>query len=160
MINLSYFSGYILAHNGLKAVLKQLFWDKQKKEYWEPRKDKNPSDFSSKNMLIYKSMHLKESIFDKSILFFRLCTHWQNGLKASLKKLSWEKKKWEFRTKKTQDPLEFFPICLQIHYLQSYASRSINFWKSHLIIQVWCSSISRWTTEVEIFFWRSIFVHL
>ena len=51
--------------------MKELCWEKQN---WELRakNPKNPSNFPTKNMLIYNSMHPKESIFYKFILFFRL----------------------------------------------------------------------------------------
>ena len=117
---------------------------KTKNENWEPRKDKNPSNFPTKNMLIYNSMHPKELIFDKSILFFRLCTYLAQWVESFSEEAFLNEKNENWEPRKDKNPSNFpQKTCLQIHYLQFYASRSINFWKRHPIIQVWCSSISR-----------------
>ena len=46
---------------------------REKKENWEPRKDKNPSNFSQHayKYIIYNSMHQDLLIFEKAILLFK-----------------------------------------------------------------------------------------
>jgi hypothetical protein len=143
LINLFLSFRLFTLHNGSKVSLKELSWEKQNIIIESKEKIRTLQIFPQKTCLftilwIQRDTFLIHLSYLSYLSYFSGYVHtWHNGLKTSLKKLSCEKK-WELRAKKRLEPTK---TCLQIHYLQFYTSRSINFWKSHPIIQVWCTFI-------------------
>ena len=107
MINLSYFAGYILDHNGLKAVLKQLSWEKRKRKI-ESQEGKEPFKCSHKKHAYLQFYASKGINFWKIHSIFQvMCNTGTMGWKLHWRSFPERKKKKNWEPRKNKNPSNF-----------------------------------------------------